>query len=342
MISITVANLGSVAEPSVTVQALANGAVVATANVANLAAGGTKTLALTWNTAGFATGSYLISGFAVPVPGETILGNNRLDDGMVTLAPSAAQITVATAFGDGNFNPLPLDKNGNPKVDVVIAKGVVKSTNPGEVLALVDVANTGGVTLDSLMLTETLPVDWVAHPDFLPAVGSIQVFFVYANGTERDITDKSNLATTTGNPETVSLSIANIAMTAAGMNLEPRTQILIAVKMQYGLKGTSQPAHTYPRTYTDTTAAAAWTGTSFTGTEADGSSSGFFVAYAKVLGDTNRDFVVDIMDAATVAVAYGSKIGDKNFSPDADFDNSGVIDIMDMAVTAYYYGTSSW
>jgi hypothetical protein len=112
--------------------------------------------------------------------------------------------------------------------------------------------------------------------------------------------------------------------------------------MQYGLKGTSQPAHTYPRTYTDTTTAAAWTGTSFTGTEADGSSSGFFVAYAKVLGDTNRDFVVDIMDAATVAVAYGSKIGDKNFSPDADFDNSGVIDIMDMAVTAYYYGTSSW
>ncbi len=255
--------------------------------------------------------------------------------------PGGGSISVSKFFTDSSLNPLPTDQNGNPKVDVVLANGIVRSTNPGQVLAWVNVTNTGGVPVDSLKLNETLPVDWVVHPRWMPATGAIHVFFVFTNGTRVEITDPTTIAVSTGNPQSVVLLIPDIAATAAGTSLGGGENILLSVKLSYGLIGTSQSAASYPRNYTDTASAAAFTGTGFTGSEFTGTASGFFIAFAKVVGDANGDFKVDILDAAIIAYSYGSRPGDAKWNPNADFNNNNVIDIQDAAQMAIYYGTSS-
>ncbi|MDH5734069.1 MAG: right-handed parallel beta-helix repeat-containing protein [Candidatus Bathyarchaeota archaeon] len=54
--------------------------------------------------------------------------------------------------------------------------------------------------------------------------------------------------------------------------------------------------------------------------------------------DVNGDGIVNIVDIATVAKAYGCKPGDSNWNPIADLDVNGVIDILDIAKVAKYYG----
>ena len=253
----------------------------------------------------------------------------------------AQQISISKFFTDSNVNPLPTDQFGNPKVDVVLANGRVRSTNPGQVLAWIRVTNTGGVSIMSLLLNETLPVDWTAHPPWLPAEGAIHVFFQLVNGTRLEITDPTGITASTGNPETVLLSIPDISSTAAGKSLGTGESILLSVKLSYALRGTSQSANSFPRNYTDVASAAAFTGTSFTGTSSSGSISAFFVAYAKVVGDVDGNFQVNIIDASLLALSFEARPGDARWSADADFDYNRVIDILDAAQIASYYGTSS-
>ena len=66
-------------------------------------------------------------------------------------------ISVSKFYTDTSLNSLPLDQFGNPKVDVILAGGVVRSTNPGEIIAWVNVTDSGGVSVDSVKLNETLP-----------------------------------------------------------------------------------------------------------------------------------------------------------------------------------------
>ncbi len=251
-----------------------------------------------------------------------------------------SSLKVSQFFTDSSLNPLPLDSNGNPKVDVVLANSVVRSTNPGQVLAWVNVTNTAGAPVKSLKLTETLPTDWVIHPTKITP-GAIQVFYVFANGTRLDITNQTSIAVTTGNPETVLLSIANITATRAGTTLGTRQGILISAKLAYGLIGTTQSASSYPRKYTDTATITTFSRAFFDGTSVSATGSAFFIAYAKVLGDVNGDFKVDIVDAALLAYSYGAKQGDALWNPSSDFNYDGVIDIKDAAILAFYYGTSS-
>jgi len=121
----------------------------------------------------------------------------------------------------------------------------------------------------------------------MPAKGAIHVY--YANGTslanETDITQPSTITVSTGNPETVSLAISNFTGTAIGHSLMPRESILMSVVLSYGLVRTSQQSADYPRNYTITLSAEAWTQPSYTGTGVSSTGSGFFTAYAKVLGD---------------------------------------------------------
>ncbi len=257
--------------------------------------------------------------------------------------PPPTQIKVSKFFTDTSLNPLPLDSNGNPKVDVVLATGVVRSTNPGEIIAWVNLTNTGGGAFQSLKVNETLPVDWVISPPWKPALGAIHVFFANTTSlaTNPEITDPTSITVLTGNPETVLLSIPNLNATGIGHPLLPHQTILLGVKLDYGLDGTSQSASSFPRNYTDTASAAAWTQVSFTGTESSASGAAFFIAFAKVLGDVNGDFKVDILDAALLANSYGAKPGDTLWNPSADFNYDGVIDIKDAAALAFYYGTSS-
>ena len=56
------------------------------------------------------------------------------------------------------------------------------------------------------------------------------------------------------------------------------------------------------------------------------------------LGDINGDGVVDILDIAMVARAYGSYPGHPRWNPNTDLDNNNKIDIIDIARTARNYG----
>ncbi len=196
-----------------------------------------------------------------------------------------AGIHVSEFFTDSSLNSLPLDSKGNPKVDVVLANGVVTSTNPGQVLAWVNVTNTAASSIQSLKLNETLPVDWAVNPAWMPALGGIHVFFANTTSlaTNPEITQPSTITVSTANPETVHLAIANLTATNIGHPLKPGQSILLSVKLTYALIGTSQSATSYPRDYTDTATAAAWTQTSFNGSKFAGNVSAFFTAQAKVV-----------------------------------------------------------
>jgi parallel beta-helix repeat protein len=57
-----------------------------------------------------------------------------------------------------------------------------------------------------------------------------------------------------------------------------------------------------------------------------------------ILADLNGDGVINIVDIAIVARAFGTKPGDVNWNPEADLNNDGVINIIDIAMVAKQYG----
>ena len=253
------------------------------------------------------------------------------------------RLSVHEFFTDSGLNPLPLDSNGNPIVSVVLARNFVWSTNPGQVLAWVNVTNIAGSPVQSVKVNETLPVDWVVAPTWLPGKGAVHVFFANTTSlsTNPEITDPRTITVTSDNPQSVLLAIPDFNTTALGHPLLGVQSILLAVKLDYALDKTSQSFSSYPRNYTDMASAAAWTGVSYTGTGTTATASAFFVAYAKLLGDMNCDNKIDIIDVATVAYAYNTRPGDARWNLIADLDNDGVVDITDVATVAFYYGTSA-
>src|SRR2546427_244089 len=53
------------------------------------------------------------------------------------------ELSTFIFFTDGAFNPLPVDLTSNPMVTTVLSGGVVKATNPGQVLVWVEVQHIG-------------------------------------------------------------------------------------------------------------------------------------------------------------------------------------------------------
>ncbi len=238
-------------------------------------------------------------------------------------------LKVSKFLTDSSLNPLPLDSKGNPKVDVVLAGGVVKSTNPGQVLAWVNVTNTDG-SLQSLKLNETLPKDWVISPPWMPAKGAIHVFFANTTSlaTNPEITQPSTITVSGPSPrQTVHVAIPSFNATAIGHPLLKNQSILLEVKLDYGLDGTMQSASTYPRNYTDTANAKAWTMPSYRGIAAGPSAGkGLFTAYAKVVGDVDGNGSVDITDLVLV--------WQHQFTNDPRYDvNGNGVDLSDLVIT---------
>jgi hypothetical protein len=54
-------------------------------------------------------------------------------------------------------------------------------------------------------------------------------------------------------------------------------------------------------------------------------------------GDLNGDFKVDLKDLVILAQAYGSKLGNSNWNPNADIDSKGVVGLPDLVVLAQHY-----
>jgi hypothetical protein len=60
----------------------------------------------------------------------------------------------------------------------------------------------------------------------------------------------------------------------------------------------------------------------------------------KIWGDVNGDGKVDILDIATIAMAFGSYPGHERWNPDADLNRDQKVDILDLAIAASNYGES--
>ena len=200
-------------------------------------------------------------------------------------------VVVSEFFTDSSMNPLPSDINGNSMVTTVLSRGFVRSTNPGQVLAWVNVTNVGSTPLRSLKVNDTLPIDWMVNPPWLPWKSAIHVYYADTTNlaTNPEITDPSTVAVSTGNPEVIHLAIPSLNATGIGHPLMPGHSILLSVKLSYNLKMTNQSPASYPRNYTDTASATAWTQQSYTGIESSGASLAFCLAYARVVGDPGNE-----------------------------------------------------
>jgi len=58
-----------------------------------------------------------------------------------------------------------------------------------------------------------------------------------------------------------------------------------------------------------------------------------------ILGDVNGDFMCEGKDIALVSKAYGSRIGQAGYVPNADINCDGMIEGKDIAIASKYYGT---
>lgn len=99
-ITVTAANLGDQnATFNVTAYAnntaTGNATIITTFTNVTLAGGTSKNLIVVWNTTGFALGSYTISAYAEPIPGETDLTNNTYIDGVMQVVdPMSININI--------------------------------------------------------------------------------------------------------------------------------------------------------------------------------------------------------------------------------------------------------
>lgn len=256
---------------------------------------------------------------------------------------SLSSITVSKFFTFGNFSALPLDNNGNPSVNVVLASGTVKGTNPGQISAWVNVTNTGLKALQSINLNDVLPIDWQVSPPWIPPKGAIHIY--YANttslATNPEITDPSTVTVSTSNPQTISVKVPSLNNTGIGHPLLPGQSVLLSAMLSYGLDRTTQSFASYPRVYTDNASAIAYTAISYAGTQATAGGSASFVAHAKVGGDVNGDGDVNIFDVGLVLGAYGSTPSSPRWNPNADFNNDGSIGIDDVSIVLANFDTSS-
>jgi hypothetical protein len=60
----------------------------------------------------------------------------------------------------------------------------------------------------------------------------------------------------------------------------------------------------------------------------------------KILGDINGDGSVNLTDLVLLANAYGSKVGDLKYNPEADFNDDGKVNLLDLVTCAMHYGQS--
>ena len=122
-INVTVQNIGNTIE-SFNVILYVNATTVDTVPVSNLASGTQSIVQYTWNTTGFTHGNYTISGYAVPVPGETNTADNTLTKGPVKV------VIPGDISGDGivdiydailmanSYNTAPGNSKWSPNADL--------------------------------------------------------------------------------------------------------------------------------------------------------------------------------------------------------------------------------
>jgi hypothetical protein len=69
-----------------------------------------------------------------------------------------------------------------------------------------------------------------------------------------------------------------------------------------------------------------------------GKNTASFKREYQIIGDTNFDHKIDVLDVVTVTSKYGLKSGDLGWNPEVDVKPSGKIDISDVVVVTQKYG----
>lgn len=122
-VNVTVLNRGSFTE-NISVTFYANATGVDTLIVQNLGSGLQTILHFMWNTTGWAYGNYSMNALALPVSGETSLGDNLFSDGIVKVVIPGdingdRTVNILDSIIIGNsFLAKPGDANWNPNADV--------------------------------------------------------------------------------------------------------------------------------------------------------------------------------------------------------------------------------
>jgi hypothetical protein len=250
------------------------------------------------------------------------LSNSALARLTILRSTSFPRISISNYFTDAAGNGLPIDSNESPSVGVVLVQGTVRSTTPGQVLAWMNLTNTGTVSFSSLNVVEELPLNWTVSPSTGKSQGAVHIFFEFGNRTLLDITRTATFELSGTSPESLDLTLDNITRTLAGKTLEPGESILLSAKLDYGLTGMSFPTGEFPLRYRIATAAVARTPTGFS--IAATTASAIFHADAKIMGDVNGDLKVNVLDLALVAYSFNSRPGDTNWNsgPEEGFQNS--------------------
>ena len=124
-----------------------------------------------------------------------------------------------------------------------------------------------------------------------------------------------------------------------GKSIENGDGILLTVKLTYSLKRTNQSPSSYPRNYTNSVSVNGFSDPSFSGNSNSKTASASFVAYAKIVGDFNGDFKVDLADLKILISTYGKTRGQVGFNPNVDLNDDGIINIIDAAIFALNYET---
>lgn len=66
----------------------------------------------------------------------------------------------------------------------------------------------------------------------------------------------------------------------------------------------------------------------------------YFEGLDHLLGDVNRDGVVDMHDIGTVCIRFATKEGDVKWNPDADLNEDGIVNMSDIGLVVKDYGKS--
>jgi len=118
-VNVTVENQGDLLE-TLNVTAFANGTLTANVTI-TLDRGGSDSVTIIWNTTGLAKGSYLMTGYVSPVPGEVDLADNMLVEGWMLVS-------------------IPGDVDGDRDVDIfdIVAIAVSYNTQEGDPLYILN------------------------------------------------------------------------------------------------------------------------------------------------------------------------------------------------------------
>lgn len=126
-----------------------------------LAPSAEQTLTTVWDTSAVMEGNYTISAYAHPVPGETNLANNRLEDGVVTIKKRSAEVTHDIAVINISVDPTEVYAGENITIKVTVL-------NLGQLPESFNVTTyydsnaiwAESVTSSSPYVPETITIEW--------------------------------------------------------------------------------------------------------------------------------------------------------------------------------------